>query len=274
MNEVVLTAQTPLDYDVAAEQLRPFLPASLDSEQIHYGQGEGQLRIEQCVWGVYLGPGERSYTIRFEEGQLTPQDLAAHVSAIRDAAESFFGVPISATISGSVADVRVEERSLVDAAERGDSAAVESLLSDASNPNAHERGDVSALIRAAEGGNLSIVRSLVRAGANVDYEDDAGDTPLNCAAAVGALPIVEVLIEAGADVDALNRFHVTPMAYAAEHPAVARALSEAGARPHDPDQVARLGRRQNRLEKILVGAFLVLALSFAAFLVLRVWQRF
>ena len=98
-NEIRFESSTPLYYNVSRDQLNPFIPTSLPAEQINYGQGEGQIQIEDCVWGIYFD-GENAYRVQFEEGVLSPKDFVRQLESIQLAAESYFHVSLKLQICG------------------------------------------------------------------------------------------------------------------------------------------------------------------------------
>lgn len=157
-------------------------------------------------------------------------------------------------------------RKLLDAVDRGDEPAVETLLAQGANPNARAN-DVSALYRAvqerhatiarllvengaetearngplretalgkaAERGDEGLVHLLLDSGARIDGRDRSGNTPLMVAAGAKRLPVVRLLLESGADVNANASEHgwLTPLMSAVRggDVGIARALVERGA---------------------------------------------
>ena len=107
---------------------------------------------------------------------------------------------------------------LLDAARRGDVAAVRSALSDGADPNAAEGDGLTALHIAAEQGDSQIARLLIGARANVEAKTRLGEyTPLHLAAEGAHVSVVRVLLEAGADVRAATtNTGVTPLHLAAK----------------------------------------------------------
>ena len=119
-----------------------------------------------------------------------------------------------------------------DAIIRGDLAAVECMLCDGANPNAHfgEDGWV-ALFYAIEHDWPQIVAALLAAGADVNYRSEIGCTALHCAIesevqvamyeydyGAGASPIdfrhIGPLLIAGADTTAFGSWYKTPVEHA------------------------------------------------------------
>ncbi len=105
-------------------------------------------------------------------------------------------------LAGAVAP---DERVLLDAAKRGDVAAVRSLLEEGADPNAAQGDGLSALHLAAQKGNLEVAKLLIDARANIEAETRIGAyTPLHLASGGGHAPVVGALLEAGANARAAS----------------------------------------------------------------------
>jgi ankyrin repeat protein len=106
---------------------------------------------------------------------------------------------------------------LVDAAMRGDKAAVATLIKQGVDVGAAQGDGMTALHWAAERGDAELAEMLVYAGANVSAVTRIGlYTPLHLAAKAGSAPVVKVLVKGGADVNAKsNPSGATPMHLAA-----------------------------------------------------------
>jgi hypothetical protein len=89
---------------------------------------------------------------------------------------------------------------LLNAAKRGDAAAVKSLLAKGADVNAKTRYNQTPLMLAAQQGHLEIVKTLLAAGADVDVTDTfyKSVTALSAAADKGHAEIVKLLLEKGA----------------------------------------------------------------------------
>ena len=102
-----------------------------------------------------------------------------------------------ALLTGAVAS---NDDPLLDATNRGDVEAVQSLLEDGADPNAARGDGLTALHLAAQAGNLEISELLLGAGADVAATSRLGGyTPLHLAAEGGRASVVRALIDAGAD---------------------------------------------------------------------------
>jgi uncharacterized protein len=91
---------------------------------------------------------------------------------------------------------------VADAAQRGDKAAVRTLLQAHANVNAPQIDGTTALHWAAQADDLELADLLIRAGAKVSAANITGATPLLAAAVNGSAPMIDRLIAAGADPNA------------------------------------------------------------------------
>jgi len=120
---------------------------------------------------------------------------------------------------------------LIDAAERGDHAAVVRLLSKGADPNAVGPDGTTAIMWAASNDDIDLVRALIKAGANVKAKNQFGTSAIAEAATIGSAAIVNTLIKAGADPNTKNPEGETPLMVVARSGKVeaAKVLVEAGA---------------------------------------------
>ena len=123
---------------------------------------------------------------------------------------------------------------LLDAARRGDLAAVRALLRAGTDPNVAQGDGLTALHVAAQGGNLDIAKALIDAKANVEAKSRLGGyTPLHLAAQGGHVTVVRALLDGGAVAGSTTTTTgVTPLHLAAQAlngEAVIRLLVERGA---------------------------------------------
>ena len=120
---------------------------------------------------------------------------------------------------------------LADAAERGDLAAVRSLIGQGSDVNAARVDGTAALHAAVHADQLEIADLLLRAGANAGARDRYGVTPLYLACVNGNAEMIRRLLDAGVDPDTTDPGGETALMTAARTGAVAalRLLIERGA---------------------------------------------
>jgi len=88
---------------------------------------------------------------------------------------------------------------LVDAAERGDLAAVRSLIAQNTDVNAAREDGHTALHAAAHADRADIAEALLKAGANAAAKDRYGLTPLYLASQNGSADLIGRLLDAGVD---------------------------------------------------------------------------
>jgi ankyrin repeat protein len=140
-------------------------------------------------------------------------------------------VVVLAVLVATTSMVSAAENALLDAAERGDRAAVTRLLAKGANPNTPGPDGTTAIMWAAANDDLDLVRALIKAGANVTLTNQFGTSALTEAAIIGAAPIIDQLLKAGADPNTKNPEGETALMAAARSGKVdaATRLVEAGA---------------------------------------------
>ena len=111
------------------------------------------------------------------------------------------------TLSFATADGQTDVE-LIKAADKGDSATVESLIAKGANVNAkYVVNDWTALFMASQNGHSQVVKMLLDNGADVNCKtSNGGWTPLIIASQNGHTAVVKLLLEKGADVDAKASF--------------------------------------------------------------------
>ena len=137
-------------------------------------------------------------------------------------------------IAASVAAASIAvaaETTVVDAAERGDRAAVLRLLGKGANPNTPGPDGTTAIMWASANDDIELVRALIKAGADAKLKNQFGTTALTEAAIVGSTRVVDALLKAGADPNTKNTEGETALMAVARGGNVdaARRLLEAGA---------------------------------------------
>jgi len=127
--------------------------------------------------------------------------------------------------------------SLISAASRGDSGAVNKHLSEGSNPDEENFLGMTPLMSSARNGHVEIVETLIAAGAQVDTQSESGMTALIAAATEGHLEIVGILISGGADINLVTDRVRTALIEATinQHTAIVQLLLASGADPHVAD---------------------------------------
>ncbi len=155
--------------------------------------------------------------------------------------------------TASRSPLTLPERQWLDAAERGDSAAVlQALKSEGFNPNLRDERGRTALSLMARQGDLAACRELIKRGARLDAPGAGGLTPLVAAAQGGQLLVARELLDAGARPDVPSASGQLPIhAAAAQGQAdVMLLLLARGADPmafnregrHALSEAARMGR--------------------------------
>jgi ankyrin repeat protein len=146
---------------------------------------------------------------------------------------------------------------LADAAERGNLAAVRSLIGQGSDVNATRVDGTTALHAAAHADRLDIAELLLKAGANPAVRDRYGVTPLYLASVNGNVEMIRRLLDAGVDPDTVDPGGETALMTAARTGAVAplRLLLERGAtvdarEPEFQQTALMIAVRENHLSAV------------------------
>ncbi len=140
------------------------------------------------------------------------------------------------------------------AAEQGDLADLDRLLTQGESPNKTGSGGRTPLHEAARQGHVAALERLVERGARIDARSGDGRTPLMLAADKGRSEIVARLLELGANPDASNERGRTALMLVAKrgHYEVAKLLLAAGAdvaaRDRDRDTAILLAAEDRHLE--------------------------
>ena len=139
------------------------------------------------------------------------------------------------SLAARAADTRSLDNQLIDAAGKGDAAAVRQILAQGVDPSAKDH----ALIVAAREGHAEAAKLLLEEGANVNaYENDnawENDSALQWASSGGYVEVVKLLLDKGADIAVKDRRGETALHLAAEqgYPEVVRLLLVRGAKIED-----------------------------------------
>lgn len=148
--------------------------------------------------------------------------------------------------------MNAHDRLLLDAARRGDAAAVGAALAAGAAVEARDEQLRTPLLLAVLGDHLAAAGLLVAAGADPNAPDHREDSPWLVTGVTGSVRMMRLLLPAGPDPKQLNRFGGTSLIPAAErgHTAYVRAvLAETGT---DVDHVNRLGWTA-LLEAVILG---------------------
>lgn len=81
------------------EDLQTLVPAQFGGVALNYGQGEGQVRIADTVWGFYVCENDE-YSFVFEEGVLDLDQATKMACAILDQVRARWGVVIRGELKG------------------------------------------------------------------------------------------------------------------------------------------------------------------------------
>lgn len=108
----------------------------------------------------------------------------------------------------------VSTKELNDAVERGDAAAVQTLLANGADVNAKKNDGWTALLLASRNGNLEVVQALLTNGANVNAQSTYGWTALLLASKQKHRQVVQALLAKGADVNARDKTGETALMWA------------------------------------------------------------
>ena len=123
---------------------------------------------------------------------------------------------------------------LLQAAQQGDSQALQALLSQGADPNQKDAGGFTALILSARAGSVSAVEALLRHGADPNLRGGVNDwTPLMHAVHKNQLAAAQALLDGGAQVDSRGRSSETALMMAAGYgyTPIVEMLLERGADP-------------------------------------------
>lgn len=142
---------------------------------------------------------------------------------------------------------------LVDAAARGDAAAVSDLLSRGAKVDEKDGAGRTAVTAAVYAGSAEAVRLLVAAGADVDIRDETRSNAFLALGETGNVSVLDEVLRGEPDVTLTNRFGGTALIPAADrgHVAMVRALLEKT--EVDVDHVNDLGWTA-LLEAVVLGA--------------------
>ena len=82
------------------EDLNKVIPDKLNGKALNYGQGEGQVEIENTVWGFYVNEDD-DYYMAYEEGVVSFKELINIIDAIVIKINKEFKIKTSIMAEGS-----------------------------------------------------------------------------------------------------------------------------------------------------------------------------
>lgn len=100
---------------------------------------------------------------------------------------------------------------LIQAADRGDLAAVEQLLARGADVHHKDASGRTALMAATQKNHIPLAQKLIEAGSDVNARDITMLSPYLCAGANGFHEILSLTLAAGADTTSVNRFGGTTL---------------------------------------------------------------
>lgn len=96
--KLLLNSSTEINF-TCKEDLEKAVPIGTQGKALNFGQGEGQIEIEDAVWGFYVNVNG-GYYMAFEEGNLEWEKLNNTVQAIVAALSENFGGAITVLAEG------------------------------------------------------------------------------------------------------------------------------------------------------------------------------
>ncbi|MFE5737856.1 ankyrin repeat domain-containing protein [Streptomyces celluloflavus] len=144
------------------------------------------------------------------------------------------------------------DRTLLDAAERGDADAVRAALAAGARTEARDRHRRTPLLLAALGDHVAAAEALVAAGADPNAQDDRDDSPWLVTGVTGSVRMMRVLLPAGPDLKLRNRFGGIALIPASERGHVDYVSALLRETDIDVDHVNRLGWTA-LLEAVILG---------------------
>jgi uncharacterized protein len=150
----------------------------------------------------------------------------------------------------STAHAQNRDQALIEAAGRGDPAAVERLIREGARVSARDNRGRTALLVATHGNHVAVARALIAAGADVNAKDDMQDSAFLYAGAEGRIEILKMTLPT-ADIKSTNRYGGTALIPAAHH-GHTEAVRILLATAIDKDHVNRLGWTA-LLEAVILG---------------------
>ena len=69
---------------LSLKDLEKIIPANRKGKALNYGQAEGQVKIDETVWGIYRTKEKNRYMIQYEEGSLSPSEFSEYMKDLID----------------------------------------------------------------------------------------------------------------------------------------------------------------------------------------------
>ncbi|MFG2487382.1 ankyrin repeat domain-containing protein [Streptomyces virginiae] len=148
--------------------------------------------------------------------------------------------------------MNAHDRLLLDAARRGDAAAVGAALAAGAAVEARDEELRTPLLLAALGDHVVVAELLVAAGADPNAPDSREDSPWLVTGVTGSVRMMRLLLPAGPDLKQRNRFGGISLIPAAERGHIAYVRAVLDATDIDVDHVNRLGWTA-LLEAVILG---------------------
>lgn len=89
--------------------LELLIPDGIVGKALNYGQGEGQVKIGETVWGIYVLTST-SYSFQFEEGEIPQETLAEFIKSIFSTLKKVFGEEVEIFVIGLLNDLESNEK--------------------------------------------------------------------------------------------------------------------------------------------------------------------
>lgn len=83
------------------EDLASIIPQGCYGNAVNYGQDEGQIQIEDTIWGIYYN-GDNTYHLQYEEGLISWPVLNKLADSIMKQICSVFGDHLNFSVRGAL----------------------------------------------------------------------------------------------------------------------------------------------------------------------------